>query len=98
MLVLAAVVVRRQVRFPPHAVTQRQSRRDLPSVVRIQRIVKLAGIETVVRALGKGHGTTQQKVAQDQSRPRSVECRCTHGIDAGPVVQALLIDGPPIPN
>src|SRR3989442_10685558 len=92
MLVLAAVVVRRQIRFPPHAVIQRQSWGYLPIVLRIQRIVKLTSVEPVDRTLGKGHGTSHHKIGQDRSGRRPVERRCTHGIDAGEVVQSLLID------
>src|SRR5439155_25596524 len=92
MLVLAAVVVRRRIRFPTHAVIQRQSWGHLPIVLRIQRIVKLPCLEAVDRARCKGHGTSHHKIGQDRSARRTVERRRTHGIDAGEVVQPLLID------
>src|SRR6266566_4543712 len=93
MFVLATVVIRRQIRFPSHTVIQRQSWCHLPIVLRIERIVKLASVEPVLRALSKGQRTPQQEIAEDQSRRISVERRCTDGIDAGKIVQPLLIDG-----
>src|SRR5436309_1436742 len=93
MLILAAVVVRRKIRFPSHAVIQRQSLVHLPIVLGIQRIIKLPRIEPILRALCKGHGTSHHKIGENYTRYVSVKRRRTHGIDAGEIVQPLLIDG-----
>ena len=96
VLVFAPVVVGRQIRLPSHAIIQRQPRVNLPTVLRIQRIVKLPGVEPVTRALRKGRGKSHKKISKDRSghtsvcRSRTIERRCAHAVDAGPIIQPLL--------
>ena len=90
MLILATIVVRRQIRFPAHTVVQGQPRMHFPGVLRVQRVVKLPRIKTIDRALIERSGKAHHKVAQKQARLRSIKCRRADGVGAGEVVQPLL--------
>src|SRR5438876_3635485 len=63
---------------------------NLPTVLRIQRIVKLPRVEPVVCALIKRQRTSHQKITEEQPGDRPIERRRADGIDAGPVIQPLL--------
>src|SRR5436190_20988419 len=63
---------------------------NLPTVLHVQGVIKLPGIEPIVCALVECHGAPHQKIAEKQTGDRSIERCCADGIDTGPIIQPLL--------
>src|SRR5262249_24386471 len=67
---------------------------NLPAVLDIQRIVELARVESVLRAVVEARRQAHQEISQNHilSGLSPVECRGPQGIDPTQISQPLLIN------